>query len=547
MKQNSFKLVEVTFENIQTSIRFWLQKLYNRASESLSPADPFGMVITVLSNMYQGALLYLKNTISLFDLSTPELDYNRVRSAAIVAGHNPSRAISASGVIRMRVKQNVDTEADVPGARIIITNKTVLRNKDNNLLYYIDLNGIDQQFFNITNDTSFFLNVVQGEPKVATLTGTGNINQSFEIDADKKEMENFRIRVKYNGQYCEIVNNLKEMIPNELVVAIRTSFNGGVTLIFGNESFGFIPEIGSLIEVEYVESDGDLGNIFRRTTNDFNFVGSIFGGDGSPIDVTKVFDITYSTDITFGAPRESVEFMRNIIPLNTGSNILALPKQYNYAIKRLGVFSHVNAFNNNGIIKIVAVPNIKLFKNRNADYFNVPINAFVLDDFEKRKLIEYLNLSRVTLFTQRYDIETPVLSYYVCNIFLRLFDDVDEQSIKLQIKDVISEYMLNIQRLDRIPKKDFINIISEIFGVDSVDISFLSRKNEESDNQAIIGIDPVLGDIIFESFEYPIIRGGWSDRNGVRYASSADDSELGSLNIYIKGKTIRNNTITRTN
>jgi len=45
----------------------------------------------------------------------------------------------------------------------------------------------------------------------------------------------------------------------------------------------------------------------------------------------------------------------------------------------------------------------------------------------------------------------------------------------------------------------------------------------------------VLGDIIFEPNEIPIIRGGWYDRNGVYFSNSLNDMSLKSINIIKKG------------
>jgi hypothetical protein len=49
------------------------------------------------------------------------------------------------------------------------------------------------------------------------------------------------------------------------------------------------------------------------------------------------------------------------------------------------------------------------------------------------------------------------------------------------------------------------------------------------------GLDPVLGDIIFEPNEIPIIRGGWFDRNGIYYSDDIDGNGLKSVNIIKKG------------
>jgi hypothetical protein len=200
-------------------------------------------------------------------------------------------------------------------------------------------------------------------------------------------------------------------------------------------------------------------------------------------------------------------------------------------------------------------------------------------------------------------------------INLRLFDDAIEANVNSQIIEVVSEYFLNLARLDRVPRKDMINIISAIDGVDSVDVRFVSKKNEDYhkrfittyedaltasnnsprptltansedsestdvirskfatrlassvpdlnkqayifdeivtsteptekyDPKKVLGIDKTLGDIIFEPFEYPIIRGGWKDRNDIYYSEVPLDG-FSSINISVKGITPRKKTYNR--
>jgi len=120
-------------------------------------------------------------------------------------------------------------------------------------------------------------------------------------------------------------------------------------------------------------------------------------------------------------------------------------------------------------------------------------------------------------------------------------------------------------------------LISDINGVDSVTVKFLSKNNEDyhrrfvlaqrNSEQArnqnridsgvetltealpqgipngyqknrVVGLDPVLGDIIFNPNEYPIIRGGWTDRNGIFYTEEPLDG-FSSVNINVTGFTPR--------
>jgi hypothetical protein len=152
------------------------------------------------------------------------------------------------------------------------------------------------------------------------------------------------------------------------------------------------------------------------------------------------------------------------------------------------------------------------------------------------------------------------------NVFIITYSDAIDETVNAQIYDIVSEYFLNFNRLNRVPKSDLVSLISGIKEIHSVDINFISRNNEDYHKQAlleisnratntnntysttqtvnpnpsynpqlVIGIDPILGDIIFESSELPIIRGGWYDRNNVYYSMEMDGNGTKSINIIKKG------------
>ena len=325
------------------------------------------------------------------------------------------------------------------------------------------------------------------------------------------------------------------------------------------------PPIGSVINVSYLLSNGASGSIFRRTVNDWSFVTYPIDGFGNTLDPTKAFDTQIYTDINFGADKEPIEFTRNVLPIVSNNFVIGMPKQFAYHIKRLGVFSHVNAYTLDNSVYIVATPNIKLFKNKNTNYFDINIKAFTLDNYEKSKIIKYLKSSGVNVLSKHFQIDSPILSYYVMNIFVITYDNAIDSDVNSQIYDVISEYFLNISAMDRIAKVDLVAAISEISEIHSIDISFVCKKNEDYhrsaklnssnsineysnsetvkyetiipnyDSNRIIGLDPVLGDILFDPSELPIIRGGWYDRNSIYYSDGINGTGLESVNIIKKG------------
>ena len=399
-------------------------------------------------------------------------------------------------------------------------------------------------------------------------TGDGTILQTLSvIELGRKDVENFNVEVLVNGDYWPLKKHIWDMLPDEKACVVRTGFDGGIDIVFGNEGFGSVPTIGALIEVRYLSTDGSLGNIFRRTINDFKFIDDILGADGQAINVDKAFNVEIYTDINFGADKESLLFTKNILPISSNNFVLGLPQQYAYHIKRLGVFSHVNAYEKSGTIFIVATPNIRLFKNQNVDYFGIGISAFILDNYEKSKIDKYIRSGGNIQLTRKYKVVSPTLSFYVMNVFVISYSDATDDSVNAQILNIISEYFLDLSRIDRIPKLDIIRLLSSITDIHSVDIQFISKKNEDYHNEhitmaknkvnkyassfntdistptllpnynpsSVIGLDPVLGDIIFEPNEIPVIRGNFYDRNGIYYSDGVDGNTLRSVNIIKKG------------
>lgn len=559
---------ELSFERQKAEIELYLKEEYKKANLLFTNASPYGQILTVLENLHQLSTLYLKKAQNNFDL-TQDLTNNptAIRNAAILAGHIPTRAISATGTIKLKLKGGFIAEEEIAGERLTLFNRSLLRNKTNNLFYSVLL-GSESKTFKVTNSSEIILSVIQGRWERRTLTGTGSPMQTFSLDLrGLRQVENFNYEVFVNSQMWETKKHLYDMMPDERACVFKTGFNGGVDIIFGNGGFGEIPAIGSIIDIDYLVSDGAAGSIFSRVPNDWVFVDDLFDGSGEPINVENIFDVVYETDLNFGADAESIDFTRSLLPISTNNFVLALPQQFAYEIKKLGVFSHVNAYEKDEVIYIVATPNIKLFKNKNVNYFTIDIEAFKLDDLEKNKIQSYLKSNGNIVLSSKITISSPKLSYYICNVFVMIYEDAIEEVVNAQIYDAISDYFLDFKMLDRVPKSDLVvSLKSSISEIHSVDISFISKDTEDYHRQntllqqnatnpytlsqnrlsqvpqpgyepnKTIGLDPILGDIIFQANEIPLIRGGWRDRNDIYFSDDIDGSGLKSVNVIYKGK-----------
>ena len=101
--------VTITFQNIKSEIESFLKNEHNKGNILFSPASPYGQILSVIENLHQLSFLYLKNTISQLDIVEPgSLNERVIKNTAILAGHIPGRAISATGTLQLSLKSNID-------------------------------------------------------------------------------------------------------------------------------------------------------------------------------------------------------------------------------------------------------------------------------------------------------------------------------------------------------------------------------------------------------------------------------------------------------
>ena len=578
------KLTSITFTGVKAEIERYLRTEHNKAGALFSNASPYGQILSVVESLHQLSMLYIKNAITQFDLGEANNFNSRViKNTALLAGHIPGRAISATGAIRLTVKPEIDLEKEVVNAQITFANRMTMKNSTNSLFYSLNL-GSARRTEKLKRGRSFTLPIIQGKWTTASFTGDGRPMQTINItEIGDQEIENFNVEVVVAGRVYTIKSHLYDLLPDEYACVVRTGFNDGIDVVFGNGGFGKIPDLASPINISYLKSDGSNGNIYRRTINDFKMIDELIDADGNTINIEKVFDVEIHTDINFGSDGETIEFTRGVLPISSNNFVLALPQQFAYHLKRLGVFTHVNAEEKDGTIYIYLTPNIKLFKRQDEDYFSIPIRTestqngqvvysspFDLDTYEKSKIVKYLKSGGNIMLTSKFIVESPKLSFYSMNIFVMRYSDATQDSVNAQIYTRISNFFLDLKRIDRIPKSDIVRLLSGIRDVHSVDVNFICRNNEEYhkdgalsveystltfnssqytnissgepsmyNSTKVIGLDPVLGDIIFNANELPIIRGGWRDRNGVYYSddspSSGEGTSLKSVNVITKG------------
>jgi len=603
--------IETKYDALSEQIKTWLQGQYSKSDIVFSEASPFGQILKVDKELFTQNLNYNKNSVNQIAIDYTTSD-RIIGNLARISGHNPTRPISATGTIQLKLKTGVDITSQIGGnpPTIKINNRTLIKNKTNSLYYNITL-GSDYVIYAVTSNMTISLNVTQGKYDQAILTGQGTKEQSFSVNVDGiQNIENFNFAVFYNGLLLNKKDSMVDMLPFEYAYYSRTGFNGGLDLYFGTGDFGFVPDVGSIITVNYLLSDGKNGNILNNIPNDFTFIDSVYDGNGEILSMETLFDVTIENDINFGADKENKTFTKNLIPMVSRNFVLATPDQFIYQLSKLNMFSLINAYNtldvnniNNdtyinqfitdtfgknvanrdqiltnlksyfpniydNVIYLYLIPNVQNYFLSDYNYFTIPFDAFYLSADQKNKVLDYLKILGTLSITTNVKIIDPVISRYVVNIYVRNYTTDTQDNIRNQIINVVSDYFINNNRFDRIIKADLITKIKEqVPGVDSVNLDFISKKNEDYhgdqniavinsnvpntndaslltpsavnpdryDSNKVLGLDPVQGDIIADKNEYAVLRGGWYDRNGIYYNDIPILNGLSSINIIWTG------------
>jgi hypothetical protein len=540
-----FKLNRIRYDQLYDDARSYLTSKFLQVGDVFTPASAYGQLLNVMIDLGKLIFYYVEDSITELNIFTATRDVS-IRSLSRIAGHNPTRAIAASGTVLLTYNGN---PLDIYGNTVIIPNFTRLVDNSTGLTYTITAEN-EEIRMNLTGKSSIEVKVTQGAIEAQTVTGTGRALQSYPIKPKKGALiDNFFINVFVNGEKWKVYDSVYDMPYETKGVVVKTGINDGIDLYFGNGFFGKKPDLGSSIRVEYLTTSGNEGNILLGEIPQFQFTDDVFDLSGNSVSVSSIIDISIKKPIIFGSDPEPIELTRILSPKTSRSYVLANADSYVYFLEKFNIFSVIDAFStlddndisDDNVVYLFLIPDVNKRKAQNDDYFTVPVELFFLSVDEKEKIYDFIEQSGQKILTTIIKILDPIIKRYVININVTAFEGFSKEAIRQDIVSKCSDYFLKNRRRDRIPKSDLISIIETVPGVDSVNLWFVSQENEvfKSDianaQKPDIGID-VFGDVVIGRGEYALIRGGWPDRAGYFYYDSSDQSKPGSINIAFSSK-----------
>jgi hypothetical protein len=583
--------LRVTGAQIKQDARTYISRIYNRASTLFTEASPFAQLLGVMSEVGELIMFYIEDSLveqNIYTAQQAESIYGMSR----LTGHDATRGYAAFGEVSFRWKPGADF-SKIAGTGLTFDGRAVLKFDSNGLKYTVQTSR-DRFRVEKSNKSAFTCEIIQGEYEMQTVTGTGENLQSFNINTNGLTDHN-KITVYVNGEVWTKHVSLYDMNANEKAYLVKTGISGGLDLYFGNGSFGMPPANGATIEVEYIKHDGAKGNL--REGSDLTVKWETEGEDsiGELHDLNEFFDVTVTSAPKMGANRESTEFTKILTPLASKSYVLATPDNYEYFLSKYNQFSYIDAYNrtedqyldDDNVIYIFAMPDFKRKVTAGQDYFSLPEEEMFFTQSEYDAMYQVIQNSGQMMVTTEVKFVEPKVKKYSIDVSIRYFEGFSKQEIMNDVRAVISNYLMNITRRDKLPKSDIIYILEEIEGVDSVNVRFISQVEEEalrlgyyeSIITTILPQEPVIledigngkqkyvffqkieqvnqielnpgdsipdsvrgldqwGDIILDKEEVAVFRGNWLDRDGDNIADDVRMNEEAALSINFDDKPV---------
>lgn len=538
-----FTSLKIRISDILGETITYLQETFKQGRAIFTAASPFGQLLIVFENLSQLIFYYIEDSITELNINEASRA-SSIYSLASLSGHNPSRAIGATAQVRLLRKPGI-----IPTTNKVILNNMFRLNCSNNGLTYIMELPQDEVRLNLTGtETMAVFSIRQGNIESQTVTAKGKPLDSFSIGFPNNfYIDQFKVNCYVNGEQWTKYESLLDIPRNAKGFITKTGITNGLDLYFGNGSMGRIPDAGSEIILEYLVSEGAGGNIKVDDPKQvrFTFAETAFSPLGEEINLNEYFDIATISPPSFGVDPEDIELTRLIAPKASKNFALVNIDNYEVLLHKMQMFSTVRVFLNEldrRMINVFLIPDVTQLFKTSADYFKLGLDKFVLTQFQKNELLKYIERSGTKVVSTEISLLDPTLIKYVLNISVIGFDDVENDVIKTDIIDAIGNYFIKLSRNDRVPKSDLITVVESVNGVDSVSISVVSELNELSfiqnpakDQNTFVGLDE-FNDIIMKIDEFPVIRGGWTDRYGNSYAEGISDTALGAVNVEIKAK-----------
>lgn len=472
-----FKLLNVRYHDFLNATQSYLSKTLSDFGSNYGNSTVFGQLINVLSETVQSIMLYIEDALTEQNKYTAQRKKS-LWSLAQLTGYDPSFGRAATAQVYLSYLPHNEGPVDV-----IINNHEPLTCTQNGLQYNLVLPQ-EAVVISIEKDnTCKEMGIVEGKFESQTFVSTGGklYTQGFTFSGN---LDIDYLSVKINNVVWDRCASLYDMDADGLQYTTKPGMDGKLNIIFGNDVHGRSLKEGDVINITYLIHNGEGGNINVNEGVDFSFNKPLMTTEGDNVNGDMMFNISLLSNdsVSSGADSETSEEIRRMIGLNSRSLVLADPNNYKNFINKFSFCGYNRTWSEKGslVVNSLIIKDYKNMMKEGRDYFKLKEDDFMLSEEQKSSVLNSLDASGTQLAGVSYNIFNPQLCKYAATMYITMKKkSYDGTYITNQIRDLVGKFFSDVENDMFIPKSDIVNLIkTNVPGVDSVDVYFISERNE---------------------------------------------------------------------
>ena len=498
---NYLKNREIKLSEFIDSTKTFLYDKFNIKRETFSYANPVGQIILVVKNITRVVFFYIKDASNQTNFKTANRTHT-VHGLAQLQGHNAFRGRAAQMIIKLVLKPEADI-GNIYGGKIYIPDHLKLNCINNGLIYSLVLSK-EFEVINVENYSSVKFGVVQGQFREKSYTGNGESVQTISVVIPPNDkVDHDLVFVNVNGKKYNKYDSYHNSLFMDRLFMVKTGLTSGFDLVFGKKNSHEIPKEGENIEVKYLTHSGVLGNV-ENPMLEFNDSG--YDERGENINLSDYFTIGYELNGAYlGSNPEDFELTKVIAPNIIPNSIIHDKKSLSYNIMMLNLFANHKITRTESTYKVILYPRISEKLLASEDYFSFDYNLLLLSTTEKIRILEKFN--EIQSNNIEVVIENPKLVKFGINIVIESFETNNNNETKKlkEVRETLSNYMISLKRLNKVPKSDILKILDSLNFVDSVNAEFIVQKESMIDS---------LESLSLNETDIAVLRGEFTDYEG---------------------------------
>lgn len=467
-------LLRTSYTTFTETMKTFLNKTFGGLGQAYSSSSIFGVVFEGIKNVMQNMMFYIEDAMTEQNIFTA-IRKKSIFSLAKISGYEPFYGSAASGTIILSDRVSNSTD------KIVIEDEAVLKNDSNGLKYSLDLSTdsivIDLAKPLVTHEVK----IVQGQWIRSSATLTGEALETIEVSPTSLYDKEY-IHVYVNGEEYNIASCLYDMVENEHSCVVKTGYEGGFNVMFGNGYHGRCASNGDQVVIKYIMHDGSDGNISPTDDVTLKFEGVVNNVIGNEVEANDLINITINNYICGGSNSDNVSDVRELVGMNSRSLVIASEDNFKMFLKRFSFLGQFNLLTSKNSLHVTCIP-FSNFKDKiiSVDkYYDMDKKDMLLTEAQKEMIKSALSGSNKAFTGVSIGFLDPVIRRYSVMCYIKVPSTLTKESIKIRVRNSIAEYFMSLPSDTLfISKSSVINkVMSDVQELTSFDIDFISEADE---------------------------------------------------------------------